>query len=209
MSEGSRGCSGISQDFLGLSWAMNTTQARSNGASKQGWSPGMIQLGLPAAFTGMNWGGMAPEGLSQGPAGIPGGFTPTPDVGEEPLAGDSAQPGALPGAPLLHAGDEPPGRHGGCREGIPTLWNSPRVWLNWDISGSGVGKTPDIPLSPSWWDPAARERLLWNSVRKELLREGFGAHRAVLVIRDIYGSSLFCVPKLGGVNDPASRDLGS
>lgn len=36
-----------------------------DGTSEHGQSPGMTQPGLPTAFTGMNWGGMALEGLSQ------------------------------------------------------------------------------------------------------------------------------------------------
>uniref|UniRef100_A0A803VSF8 Cathepsin S n=1 Tax=Ficedula albicollis TaxID=59894 RepID=A0A803VSF8_FICAL len=53
---------GVSWKYPRIFWGVTTGQRRSDGASKRGRSPGMVHEGLPAAFTGMNWGGMAPRG---------------------------------------------------------------------------------------------------------------------------------------------------
>lgn len=134
----------MSWNIPGFFEALTTSQRRSNGASKRGWSPGMIQLRLPAAFTGMNWGGMAPEGLSQLEFQEDSLRRLTWEKNlwlvtlhnlEHSLGLRSYTLG------MNHLGDMV-----GAREGIPALWNSPGARLNRDIGGSGVGK---LPMSPS------------------------------------------------------------
>lgn len=108
-----------------VGWALLAiTQRHPMGMS---WMLGLVQR---APFRGMNWVQWL-RGPSLPIAGLglipEGGMGSTRDVGEEPAPGDAAQPGALPGAALLHAGHEPPGGHGGYR---PRCWDGACLGLS-------------------------------------------------------------------------------